>query len=273
MKKTALFSFVCCMFIACSACATQACAHRGDNKVAPENTIPAFQSAVAKKAPMIEFDVQMTKDNALVIMHDPTVDRTTNGKGKIVDLTFDEIRALDAGGWFDPKFKGIKVPTLKEVLDVIPKTILCNVHLKNGPGLAMATAKVIAEMGHLEHCFLACSTDQMEEVHKVYPGFKICNMSRQGNDRKAYVDITLASHANFIQLVGIKSDETLAADVARLHAGGVQVNWFHAEDEATIRALAAAGVDFILTDTLDLCQRVLNALNSEKSQGQQQPLK
>lgn len=268
MRKTALFLFVVCTGISYGAYAAQACAHRGDKEVAPENTIPAFESAVAKKAPMIEFDVQMTKDNALVIMHDATVDRTTNGKGKIVDLTFNEIRALDAGGWFDPKFNGTKVPTLKEVLEVIPKTILCNVHLKNGPGLAMATAKVIAEMGHLEHCFLACSTDQMEEVHKVYPDFKICNMSRQGNDRKAYVDVTLASHANFIQLVGIKSDETLAADVARLHAGGVQVNWFHAEDEATIRALAAAGVDFILTDTLDLCQQVLATINQEASQGQ-----
>lgn len=273
MKKMFVFLVASCMLFAYSAGATQACAHRGDNKAAPENTIPAFESAVAKNAPMIEFDVQMTKDNALVIMHDSTVDRTTNGKGKIVDLTFDEIRALDAGGWFDAKFKGVKVPTLKEVLDVIPTTILCNVHLKNGPGIATATAKVIVDMGRTGHCFLACSTEQMEEVHKVYPEFKICNMSRQGNDRKAYIDVTLAFHANFIQLVGKQADESLAGDVARLHAGGVQVNWFHAEDEATIRALAGAGVDFILTDTLDLCQQVVATINTETSQGQNAPQK
>ncbi|HPO15329.1 MAG TPA: glycerophosphodiester phosphodiesterase family protein [Candidatus Hydrogenedentes bacterium] len=268
MRKTAIFLFLFCVLVPYGAYSTQACAHRGDNKVAPENTIPAFESAVAKKAPMIEFDVQMTKDNALVIMHDATVDRTTNGKGKIVDLTFDEIRALDAGGWFDPKFKGMKVPTLKEVLDVIPTTILCNVHLKNGPGIATATAKVIVDMGRTGHCFLACSKEQIEEVHKPYPDLMVCNMSRQGNDRKAYIDITLASKANFIQLAGVKADDSLAADVARLHAAGVQVNWFHAEDDATIRALAAAGIDFILTDTLDLCQQVLATINQEASQGQ-----
>ena len=103
---------------------TLACAHRGDQACAPENTLAAFRSAVEKSAPMIEFDVQATHDGRLVIMHDPTVDRTTNGKGKVSELSFAEIRALDAGSWFKPRFKGEQVPTLEEALEVIAQKAL-----------------------------------------------------------------------------------------------------------------------------------------------------
>ena len=103
--------------------ATDACAHRGDVAAAPENTIPAFVSAVKKGAGMIEFDVQLSKDGHLVIMHDTSVDRTTNGKGRVSDLTFQELRALDAGGWFDPSFTNTQIPTLEEALNSIPTTI------------------------------------------------------------------------------------------------------------------------------------------------------
>lgn len=237
--------------------ATQACAHRGDKNIAPENTIPAFVSAVEKKAPMIEFDVQSTRDGHLVIMHDGTVDRTSNGKGKVSDLTFEEIGALDAGSWFGEGFKGVQVPTLEETLAVIPKTILCNVHLKAGAGLAAATAKVIRDMGRLDHCFLACSVEQAAEAKAVVPGIKICNMSRQGLDRKGYVDTTIEMGAEFIQISYVTGLDGLKEDVERLHAHGVTVNFFGAQEEGLIRALAEAGIDYILTDDLDLCQRVL----------------
>ena len=85
-------------------CFAQICAHRGDVEVTPENTISAFLSAVRKGAQQIEFDVALTKDGKLVVMHDSTVDRTTSGKGRVSDLTFDEIRLLDAGSARGLKF-------------------------------------------------------------------------------------------------------------------------------------------------------------------------
>ena len=247
-------------FLAGAAVATQACAHRGDKKVTPENTLPAFKSAVEKNAPMIEFDVQMTRDGRLVIMHDGTVDRTTNGKGNVADLTFDEIRALDAGAWFDEKFKGTQVPTLEETLKAIPKSILCNVHLKKGPELAAATAVVLRDMDRLDHCFLACTVEQAAEAKAVVPEVKICNMSRQGRNRRAYVDNTIEMGAEFIQISYVSGLDGLKEDVERLHANGVTVNFFGAQEEGLIRTLAAAGIDYILTDDLDLCQRVLASI-------------
>ncbi|HNR32189.1 MAG TPA: glycerophosphodiester phosphodiesterase family protein [Candidatus Hydrogenedentes bacterium] len=235
----------------------RACAHRGDVAAAPENTMPAFASAVRKRAPMIEFDVQKTKDGYLVIMHDESVDRTTNGKGMVADLTFDEVRALDAGAWFSPEFTGTRVPTFEETLDAIPPGILCNVHLKMGPKLAADAARIIKVKGRLVDCFLACTEDQAIEAKAVVPEIRICNMTRQGTNRKAYVDRTIELGSEFIQLPFTGGLDGLKEDVDRLHAAGVTVNWFHATKEPVIRAVAAAGVDYLLTDDLDLCMRVL----------------
>ena len=93
--------------------------HRGDSASAPENTIPAVESAIAGGFAYVEVDVVLTKDGQPVLMHDRTVDRTTNGHGKVAELTLAEVRALDAGAWFDASFAGTRVPTLEEFLDVL----------------------------------------------------------------------------------------------------------------------------------------------------------
>ncbi|WP_162785322.1 glycerophosphodiester phosphodiesterase family protein [Bacillus sp. P14.5] len=92
-------------------------AHRGASALAPENTLSAFDAAVSLGADYIEVDIQMTKDGKLVAMHDVTVDRTTNGTGRVKNFTYTEIASLDAGSWFGPWFKGQRVPSLDAILD------------------------------------------------------------------------------------------------------------------------------------------------------------
>lgn len=94
-------------------------AHRGDAARAPENTLPAFASAFRSASEFVEADVHVTFDGGFVIIHDETVDRTTNGTGEVARLTLDEIRALDAGSWYGPEFAGTQVPTLDEFLDAL----------------------------------------------------------------------------------------------------------------------------------------------------------
>lgn len=106
-------------------------AHRGASGNAPENTIAAFKMALEQNCYGVEFDVQMTKDREIIVCHDYTVDRTTNGTGYIKDLTLKEIKELDAGSWFDKKFEGEKIPTLEEVLNIIPLGVLMNIEIKN----------------------------------------------------------------------------------------------------------------------------------------------
>lgn len=91
-------------------------AHRGSKGTHPENTLASFKEAVRVGSDGIELDVHLTKDGHLVVIHDETVDRTTNGTGEIKNLTLAEIKAMDAGSWFNETFAGEKIPTLEEVL-------------------------------------------------------------------------------------------------------------------------------------------------------------
>ena len=97
----------------------QLAAHRGYMSDYPENTMLAFREALLLDIDQIETDVHMTKDGELILMHDHNVDRTTDGTGLISEMTFEEIRALDAGSWKDPRFAGEKVPTLRELLELM----------------------------------------------------------------------------------------------------------------------------------------------------------
>lgn len=94
-------------------------AHRGASGTAPENTLPAIDAALAAGADYIEIDVHLSLDRDVIVIHDATVDRTTDGKGRVNDLTSGYIRTLDAGSWFDEAFRGAVVPTLGEVLDLV----------------------------------------------------------------------------------------------------------------------------------------------------------
>lgn len=92
-------------------------AHRGASGVAPENTLPAIDLALEAGADYIEIDVHLTSDNRVVVIHDNTVDRTTGEKGRISEMTYEEIRELEAGSWFDERFRGAGIPLLEEVME------------------------------------------------------------------------------------------------------------------------------------------------------------
>ena len=105
-------------------------AHRGDVESAPENTLPAFQSAYDKGADGVELDVRLTGDGQLVVYHDRSLGRTCKGRGLVTNTSLEEIRSLDAGGWFSGKFQGVKAPTLDEVFELLPHNFLINVEMK-----------------------------------------------------------------------------------------------------------------------------------------------
>ena len=94
-------------------------AHRGWSEKYPENTMEAYQAAIDLNVDQLEIDIRITKDGELVLIHDATVDRTTNGTGKVCDFTLAELRELDAGSWKGEQFKGAKIPTLLEFMELI----------------------------------------------------------------------------------------------------------------------------------------------------------
>src|SRR5512135_1831254 len=105
-------------------------AHRGSSASAPENTLAAFQLAVEQEADAIELDVDLTRDGHVVVMHDATIDRTTDGHGRVTELTLAEIRGVDAGAWKAAAFDGERVPLLEEVFEAMGQRVLINVEIK-----------------------------------------------------------------------------------------------------------------------------------------------
>lgn len=122
-------------------------AHRGAPRYAPENTLPSMVAAARRGARWVEVDVKLTSDLKPVIIHDDTVDRTTNGKGLVAGLTFEEVRRLDAGIKFGPEFAGTKVPTLEELIEcVLDLDIGLQLELKPTPGDDIETAEVALDV-------------------------------------------------------------------------------------------------------------------------------
>ncbi len=123
--------------------------HRGASADAPMNTLPAFELAVDQGADGIELDVHLSADGELVVIHDATVDATTDGTGEVGALTLAQLQELDAGAWFDARYTGTRVPTLAEVFDAVGDRLFINVEIKapHGQGAEAKVAALIREHG------------------------------------------------------------------------------------------------------------------------------
>ena len=107
------------------------CSHRGFDTIAPENTIPAFACAIALGTEEIELDIWPTSDGKILVCHDITVDRTTDGHGRLVELTFDDITRMDAGFKFSEAYKGLRLPLFEDVLKLFARKTIINIHIKS----------------------------------------------------------------------------------------------------------------------------------------------
>tara|TARA_Y100001980_G_scaffold46067_2_gene28293 strand:- start:89404 stop:90345 length:942 start_codon:yes stop_codon:yes gene_type:complete len=235
------------------------CAHRGAMSTHPENTLSAFKAAIESGAHMIEFDVHLTKDSQLVVIHDYTVDRTTDGQGQVADLTLDQIKELDAGSHKSAKFAGERVPTLAEALEVMPVNIWLNVHLKGSPELAMRVARVIAAQDRLHQSFLACGMEAAKAAKSVVPEIMICNMDRRETVAQ-YVEETINGDFDFIQIPG-KISKKLSRFSSSLRESGVRINFVKSDVREEYEKLYDHGIQFIL------CDDVVNSIKYAEALG------
>jgi len=127
-------------------------AHRGASAEAPENSLAAFQLGVEQGCHMIELDVHLTKDKQIVVIHDHTLNRTTNGIGEIASLSYDKIKSYDCGKWFSKRYAGEYVPLLQEVLEKTPANIQFNVEIKAAetPGMVESLVDVLRATNRVE---------------------------------------------------------------------------------------------------------------------------
>ncbi len=145
--------------------------HRGAAGLAPENTLSAIREGI-KYADRIEIDVHQSKDGKIVVMHDASVNRTTNGKGKIKDLEWSYLSKLDAGSWFSQKFQGEKIPLLEEVIDVVCPTKILLIEIKEGeyPDIEENIVNIIREKNVIDKVIIqSFSTKILEKIHSIEP--------------------------------------------------------------------------------------------------------
>ena len=233
-------------------------AHRGANQRAPQNTIPAFESAIANGASGVEFDVQMSSDGVLVICHNFTVDETSNGEGKVCEKTFEELRALDFGSWFSEAFKGTQIPTLEETLDCVKDMEVINVEIKRPPAENMEvvdkTVAMILEKG-LKEKVVVSSFDFLvtDRVKELCPDMKVGLLydPKDCDDKRlltgGFLDVAKEHKADALHPYYVLT-KVPHSYVKKCHENGIAINVWGIKGATPLDNYKNSDVDIIITD-------------------------
>jgi glycerophosphoryl diester phosphodiesterase len=234
--------------------------HRGAAALAPENTLAGFRAAAAAGARWVEFDVKLTQDGVAVLMHDETLERTTDGRGAVARTPFAAIAALDAGGWFGPAYRGERVPTLDQAFAELDRLGLgANIEIKPCRGRAAPTAEAVVAavaaswprrlpaplVSSFEPDCLAVVRDRAPQLAR---GLLLKRLSRDW--RRAVETLGCVS-------VNLGYRQASAAAIAEVLASGLKLVMWTVNEAVEGARLLAAGATAIITDRPDgLLERV-----------------
>lgn len=231
-------------------------AHRGATGYAPENTIAAFDLAVEMKADYIEIDVQRSKDGKLVLIHDTTVDRTTDGTGKVGDLTFDQLRSLDAGSWKGEQFAGEQIPTFEEILERYRGKVGILIELK-APELYSGIEEQVAEAlkernldkpQNEKIIIQSFNFESMKKVNDLLPKVPVGVLTSNRADTTAEALQEFSTYADwFNPSYGIVTEEL----VNQVHSLGMKIGSWTVRSQEAADFLFEMNVDAIITDYPD----------------------
>ena len=240
---------------------TKVMAHRGASKETPENTMAAFQKAIDDMADYIELDVQLTSDGEVIVMHDSNAYRTTGVDENIANMTYREVRRLDAGSWYSDEYKGEKVPSLREVLELTQGKIKLNIELKpagNGEELAKKTVALIEKYNMAGDCVITSfSSSALLAV-------KSCNESI----KVGY--ILSAAYGDFYDMKNIDFFSVNAAYLSKrtidaIHNSGKQVYAWTVNNKESIKNLTNKGVDGVITDNPVLARETIYSRDTSET--------
>jgi glycerophosphoryl diester phosphodiesterase len=243
-----------------SSARTRVIAHRGFSGAAPENTIAAVRAAIEIKADMAEIDVTLTSDGRIVVIHDETLDRTTNGNGMVSDVSRAELQLLDAGSWFAPQFAGERIPSLDAVLDAVEGRILLNIEIKTesvARGIVGQLAATIREHGMIDQVVVSSfSPTALEEMHTAAPEIRSAVLYNtefhKGQDAVEIVTDLGASVFN------IKRQRLTRKMLRRCREHEIPVGIYTVNDPRQMRRLVKKGINAIFTDHPDRLLEILN---------------
>lgn len=240
---------------------TKVMAHRGASTEAPENTMAAFQKAIDDMADYIELDVQLTNNGEVIVMHDSNAYRTTGVDANIVNMTYKEVKTLDAGSWFSDEYVGENVPSLKDVLELTQGKIKLNIELKpadNGTALAKNTVRIIEKYNMVNDCVITSFSESALKAVKTY------------NQEIKVGYILSAAYGDFYDMKNVDFFSVNAAFLSKrtidaIHNSGKRVYAWTVNNKESIKNLTNKGVDGIITDNPVLARETIYSRDTSET--------
>ncbi len=237
-------------------------AHRGAREVAPENTMAAFQAALAMGADGIELDVMLSADGVPVVIHDFTLERTTNGQGRVAERTLAQLQALDAGLYFAPRYQGERIPALEQVLDTFGGSLRINIELKSHTlaqtDLEAAVAQLVVQKGLISSVIVS-SFDPLSlwRMRRINP--RIARGLLYARHMPLFLRRAWA--APFLALDALHPQASMvdAAYVRWARRKGYHINVWTGNEPAEMERLLVLGVDMLITDRPDVARKIVDA--------------
>lgn len=228
-------------------------AHRGASGNFPENTVCAFRAAIDAGAEMCELDVQLSRDGAIVVIHDETVERTTDGKGEVAELTLEELKRLDAGAKFKGgAVKGERIPTLDEVFSVTSGKCGLNIELKAG-GLEHQVAQIMQARNALADSIVSSfDWEYLKNIQQLHFNIRVGLLAEEKPVDLMMNAVAMRAHSINPRWDMVTSDLCKAA-----HERGLKVYTWTVDADARMRALIACGVDGIMTNYPERLRKVV----------------
>lgn len=241
-------------------------AHRGANKYAPQNTIPAFQKAVELGAEGFETDVHITKDGKIVLCHNYTIDETSNGKGEVSSMTLDQLKSYDFGSYFSKNFEGTEIPTIDEFLSFVETTDIkvLNIEIKspkeNETAIVSETIKAVKEHGLFDKLLISSFDPKLlveaKQIDKncktgfLYAPNRLITLTMAWRPIEFAKSIGCdALHPQYIFLLE-------KGYIKKAHDAGLMVNPWTVNDPMIIDKLLVAESDGIITDLADVVDKM-----------------
>ena len=235
--------------------------HRGYPALCPENTLASFEGAMQAGCDMIELDVTLTRDRKVVVIHDDTLDRTTNGKGPVLEQTFEEIKRLDAGSWFAPRFSAERIPELSEVMELTAGRCMLNVEIKESAfeadypadAIEHQVVKLVKTSGAMDRVIISSFDKRiLERIAAMDAPPAVAYISDHGAD-KSVLEMLLKMrafswHPRFTVLTRDQVD--------MLHAAGLKVFPWTINTRAEAEKVLALGVDGLICNELRVMRAV-----------------
>jgi glycerophosphoryl diester phosphodiesterase len=249
-------------------------AHRGASAYYPENTLPSFEGAIAMGADMVELDVQLSSDKEVVVFHDEKISRCTNGRGRVCEHTLASLKKLDAGSWFDKKFKNTRIPLLAEVLDICEGKIAVNIEIKTEAvgrmffgGIEEKCLKIIGQSSMRKHIVFSSFDPRaimhLKEIDPTVAAAVLFEKKLYGSKLPSYI----------MESVGADAFNCSAAEYKKkwlenIKLNNIPVNIYTVDDARKMKRFLNMGVQGIFTNKPDVLKKVVTDIKQKKRENE-----